>query len=162
MARQGTQTNPIAIRQCRYGNKETIKSTKDAQDREKNEERKMNRENNKLHVCRCGAWTLSKPKSGLSSGVWRIHFPLISQIRFDVVFYQIYTLYTCVETTQKKNKWSKCRCMWRSEFLWHAIFSDNFSFADTLLWQVITKIDWVKKNCQRSVSEGRKICQKTC
>ncbi len=48
--------------QTMHGNKETMTSTKDAQDREKNlEERKMNREKNlreKLHVCRCGAWTL--------------------------------------------------------------------------------------------------------
>ena len=73
-----------------------------------NREKKMNREKNvrcqreKLHVCRFGAWTLSNPQSELSSGLLRIDFPLISQIRFDVVFYQIYTLYTGVETTKKK------------------------------------------------------------
>ena len=70
---------------------------------EKNEQReKCQRE--KLHVCRFGAWTLSNPQSGLYSSVLKIHFPLISQIRFDVVFYQIYTLYTGVETTKKKEK----------------------------------------------------------
>ena len=153
MARQGTQTT--SSRSDKHD-----RCTRQKNDERKKLEKKMNREKNvrcqreKLHVCRFGAWTLSNPQSGLYSGVLRIHFPLISQIRFDVVFYQIYTLYTGVETTKKKKKRSKCRCMWRSGFFRHAIFSDNFfSFADTLLWQVKTKIDWVKTNCQRSVSE---------
>ncbi len=61
-----------------YGNKETMTSTKDAQrkmKREKNEQREIS-QREKLHVCRFGAWRLSKRQSGFYSGVLRIYFPL--------------------------------------------------------------------------------------